>query len=55
MNTKGYDKLNEQQMRDVLMRYVSSSLEGINKTFADYYKFDYDLTTNQMSTIWYLK
>mgnify|MGYP003286364485 CR=1 FL=1 len=55
MINKGYDKLNEQQMRAILMRYVSNSLEGINKTFAAYYKSDYDLTTNQMSTIWYLK
>lgn len=47
--------LTEQQMRDVLIRYVSNSLEGISKTFAAYYKSDHDLTTNQMSTIWYLK
>lgn len=49
------DKLNEHQMRSILIRYVSNSLEGISKTFAAYYKSDFDLTTNQMSTIWYLK
>ena len=41
--------------QNVFIQYVNNSLERISKTFAAYYKDDYELTTKQMSTLWYLK
>ena len=43
------------KQHEILIRYIDNSLEKISKTFAAHYKSNYNLTTRQMSTLWYLK
>lgn len=44
----------ENKVNRELLDYVSVSLESISKAYAAYYKKFYELTPNQMSTLWYL-
>ena len=43
------------KQHEILIRYINNSLEKISKTFAAHYTSNYNLTTRQMSTLWYLK
>lgn len=44
-----------QEQSKLLLDYISLNLENVSKTFAAFYKAKYQLTPNQMSTIWYLR